>query len=76
MDGLLHLVQQGAARVGWAAALPSPLLTVLSVTSHPSTVSVPTSYYSKWHYNYLCTLKRVKVCCTILHINRLMQEQK
>ena len=24
---------------------------------HPSTASVPTSYYSMWHYNYLCTLK-------------------
>ena len=23
----------------------------------PSTVSVPTSYYSIWHYNYPCTLK-------------------
>ena len=32
-------------------ALPSPLLTVPNVTAHPSTASVPTSYYSMWHYN-------------------------
>jgi len=33
--------------------LPSTLLTVLNVSVHPSTVSVPTSYYLMWHYNYL-----------------------
>ena len=31
---------------GRAAALPSPLLAVPNVTAHPSTASVPTSYYS------------------------------
>jgi len=31
---------------GWAAAPPSPLLTVPNVTAHPSTASVSTSYYS------------------------------
>jgi len=40
-----------------AAAPPSSLFAVTNVTAHPSTASVPTSYYSKWHYNYLCTLK-------------------
>jgi len=39
-----------------AAAPPSPLFAVPNVTAHPSTASVPTSYYSMWHYNYLCTL--------------------
>ena len=29
--------------------------------SHPSTASVPTSYYLMWHYNCLCTLK-VNTC--------------
>jgi len=29
-----------------AAAPPSPLLAVPNVTTHPSTASVPTSYYS------------------------------
>ena len=29
----------------------------LYATAYPSTVSVPTSYYSMSHYNYLCTLK-------------------
>ena len=40
---------------GQAAAPPSPLLAVPNVTAHPSTASVPTSYYSTWHYNYLST---------------------
>jgi len=31
-----------------------------SVTAHPSTASVPTSYYSMWHYNYFCTLKGLR----------------
>ena len=30
---------------------------VPNVTAHPLMASVPTSYYSLWHYNYLCTLK-------------------
>jgi len=38
--------------LGWAAGLPSPLLTVPNVTAHPSTASVPTSYCSMWNYNY------------------------
>ena len=33
---------------GRAAAPPSPLLAVPNVTAHPSTASVPTSYYSMW----------------------------
>ena len=44
---------------GRGAAPPSPLLAVPIVTAHPSTASLPTSYYSKWHYNYLCILKPV-----------------
>ena len=37
------------------------LLAVPNVTAHPSTstTSVPTSYYSMCHYNYLCSLKRL-----------------
>ena len=31
---------------GWAVTL------ILYQTAHPSTASVPTSYYSMWHYNY------------------------
>ena len=42
---------------GGGVAPPSPLLAVPNVTAHPSTVSVPTSYftlyYSVWHYNCL-----------------------
>ena len=34
-----------------AAARPRPLLAVPTVTAHPSTASVLTSYYSMWHYN-------------------------
>jgi len=45
--------EEGPGRV---AAPPSPLLAVPNVIVHPSTASVPTSYYSMWHYNYLCIL--------------------
>ena len=52
----------GTARrgMGGTIARPGPsLLAVPNVTAHPSTASVLTSYsyYSVWHYNYLCTLK-------------------
>ena len=39
---------------GWAVTFgtaPSPLLAVPNVTAHPSTASVPTSYYLTWHCN-------------------------
>ena len=42
---------------GQAVAPPSSLLAVPNVTAHPSTASVPTSYYLMWHYNCLCTSK-------------------
>ena len=45
--------EEGAGR---AAASPSPLLTVPNVTAYPSTAIVPTSYYSMWHCNYICTV--------------------
>ena len=55
MGGLLHLVQrEGPGRAG---APPSPLLAVPNVTAHPSTASVPTSYYLMWHYDCLWDLK-------------------
>jgi len=38
----------GTARRG---APPSPLIALPNVTVHPSTASVPTAYYSMWHYN-------------------------
>jgi len=53
--GLLHLVQWGGASAGCGPA--QSLLAVPNVTAHPSTTSVPTSYYSIWHYNYQCPLK-------------------
>jgi len=37
--------------LGGAAAPPSPLFTVPNVTAHPSMASIPTSYYSVWHYD-------------------------
>ena len=40
-----------------AAAPLSPLLTVPNVTAHQSMSSVPTSYYTIWHYNCLLILK-------------------
>ena len=36
---------------------PSPFLAVPNVTTHQSTASVPTSYYSLWHYNCHWSLK-------------------
>ena len=35
---------------GLGPHLVGPLLAVPNVTAHPSTASVPTSYYSTWHY--------------------------
>jgi len=46
----------GGCAVAFGTAPPSTLLAVPNVTAHQSTVSVPTSYYSIWHYKYLCTL--------------------
>ena len=46
------LVQRWGAWACWAPS--SPLFSVTNVTTHPSTASVPTSYYSTWH---LWTLK-------------------
>ena len=43
--------------IGAWYAPPSPLLAVPNVTAHPSTASVPTSYYLMWRYNCLWTLK-------------------
>ena len=42
---------------GRATSPSSPLLAIPNVTPHPSTASVPNSYYLMRHYNYLCTLK-------------------
>jgi len=48
----------GTARMGlgWAAVRPGSSA-VPNVTAHPSTASVPISYYSMWHYNCLWSLK-------------------
>ena len=56
MGGLLHLVHR---REDWAgaAACPGPSSLYQNVTAHPSTASVPTSYYSMYHYNCLWSLK-------------------
>jgi len=41
---------------GLAEVPPSPLFAVLNLTAHPSTASVPTSYYSMRHYYCLWIL--------------------
>jgi len=46
MGGLLHLVQRGGAWVGWGPV--QSLFAVPNVTVHPSTASVPNSYYLIW----------------------------
>ena len=53
--GLLHLVQRGGAWAGWGPAQSPPRCT--KCNSPPTTASVPTSYYSIWHYNCLWTVK-------------------
>ena len=54
MGRLFYLVQR-AERPGQAVAPPIPLHAVSNVTAHPSTASVPTSYYLMWHYGCLWT---------------------
>jgi len=53
---------------GLVAAPLSPLLAAPNVTARPSAASIPTSYYSMWHYSYQCSLKgklhRV-ICITV-----------
>jgi len=53
---------------GRAAAPSSPLLAVPNVTAHPSTASVPSSYYSMWHYYYLRPLKGFKCFSLVIII--------
>jgi len=48
--------EEGLGGLRPAQALLGPLLAIPNVPAHPSTASVLTSYYSMWHYNYLCTL--------------------
>jgi len=55
IGGPLYLVQRGGT--GRGPSPPRPLLSVPNVTAHLSTASVPTSYYSMWYYNCLCTIK-------------------
>jgi len=49
----------GEEGTGRAAAPSSPVLAVPTVTAHPSTSSVPTSYYLmwQWHFNCLSAVK-------------------
>ena len=54
---------------GQAAAPPSPLLAVRTVTAHPLTANVPISYYSTWQYNCLCALKgQQSYCVPVCHV--------
>jgi len=55
------VIEKGPGR---AAAPPSPVLVVPNVTAHQSTASVPTSCYSIWYCNYLCTLMGL-LCDTV-----------
>ena len=58
----------GTARRGLGMLRPSPTQSPPLCTkcnSHPSAASVQT-YYSMWHYSYLCTLKGSLICCLSL----------
>jgi len=50
MGGLLHLVQWGGDWAGLQPTQAPPRWP--NVTAHPSKASLPTSYYSMWHYNW------------------------
>jgi len=56
VDGWDVTIRTARRGLGGAAAR-QPLLAVQNVTAHPSTASVPTSYYSMLHYNCFWTLK-------------------
>jgi len=47
-----HTVIGTLAVGGWAVTAQSPLRCTEIITAHPSTASVPTIYYSTWHYSY------------------------
>ena len=49
----------------WIDISCSPLITVPSVTAHPSKSSVPTSYTSSWHCNYVCSEMTVAVLMSV-----------
>jgi len=49
---------------GLDCSLPRPLLAVPNVTSHSSTTTVPTSYYSMWQYNCLYPLMSLTALST------------
>jgi len=57
----MWVVTFGTARGAWAGCGPAqspPRSTKCnSPPRTPTNGSVSTSYYSTWHYNYLCTLK-------------------
>ena len=54
VGGYIWYSEKGPGR---AAAPPRPLLAVPNVTAHPLKASVPTSCYSIWLYNCVCSLK-------------------
>ena len=55
MGGLLHWYTARRG-LGGAAARPGPSSLYQNLTAHPSTASVPTSYYSMWDYNCLWSI--------------------
>jgi len=50
---------EATAGCGHAQSPPRCTKIYRNITTHPSTVSVPTSYHSMWHYNCLCALKLI-----------------
>ena len=54
VGGYIWYSEKGTGR---AAPPPRPLLAVPNVTAHPLKASVPTSCYSIWLYNCVCSLK-------------------
>jgi len=57
--------------IGRGRSQPRILLAVPNITAHPSTASVPTSYYSMWHNNCLCIAKGCPSLTTAHPIDRV-----
>jgi len=55
---------------------PSPLLAVPNVTAHPSTASVPTSYYSMWRYNLPVNSKELIKLCPVYRARRWCRRRR
>jgi len=57
---------------GRAAVPPSLHIAIPNVPPHPSTARLPTSHYSLWHYNSLCTTYKVLTTAQPSYLHNLI----